>query len=121
MRETIDVSGRAQAIHCKYTGSIVNGKNTPQNRNIGKTSRYCGYEISSIVLDFAATNKPSAANSVAPAKQSGIAARAPERLKSPIRIPIPITTEAENVAFEASHMISAQSTSESVIGVTAIA
>ena len=38
--------------------SVARGQNTPQNRNIGKTSRYCGYEISSIVLDLAATRSP---------------------------------------------------------------
>src|ERR1051326_6303629 len=117
----MDVNGRIHASHCRKIGSVAKGKNTPQNRNIGKTRRYCGYEISSMVLDFAATSKPRDANNTAPAKQNGRAISAPQRLKSPIATPIAITTDAENVALEASQIISAHKTSDNVIGVTAMA
>src|SRR5579862_7160807 len=121
IRETMDVKGNIHASHCRYIGRFSSGKNTPQKRNMGKMSKYCGYEISSIVRDFAATSSPSPANNSAPRKHNGMASKAPRGLKSPIARPISNTAVEEKVAFEASHNNSAHRTSDSVIGVTAMA
>lgn len=119
--DTIEVNGNKYAKYCKYLGKVSNGKNTPQNKNIGNISKYCGYDISSIVLDFDETNKPKEANIIEKIKQNGKIINALTGSKSPVIEPISKTTKTENEDLEASHIISPHKISDKVTGVTATA
>ena len=77
--------------------------------------------MSSMVRDRAATSTPSPENMNAQTKQSGKATNAPNTEKSPNAVPMRSTANDANVAFVESQMTSAQSTSDKVIGVVAIA
>jgi len=74
-----------------------------------------------MVLEMADVQSPSPAKRKAPVKQTGMLKRAPTGEKFPVITPMSKTTLEENVAFDESHSSSPHNTSESVMGVVAIA